>query len=153
MQLTREADYAIRMVLEVASRSADTPTTTAVVAQRRLVPRPMLRKLVPRLVGAGVLRTRRGADGGLLLARPAGDITLLAVIDSAQGPIAFNRCVLRPDICALQPTCPVHEVCRLARDQIVRLLGDVTFADLTRRQSELRSSGSRLATDGGEGTA
>lgn len=153
MQLTREADYAIRMVLEVASHSADAPTTTATVARRRLVPRPMLRKLVPRLVGAGVLRSRRGPGGGLLLGRPAEDITLLAVIDAAQGPIAVNRCVLRPDICALQPTCPVHEVCRLARDQIVRLLGDVTFAALARRQSELRSPGSRLAANDGEGAA
>lgn len=143
MQITREADYAIRTVLEVASQPADRPTTTAEVARRRLVPRPILRKLVPRLVAAGLLRSRRGGRGGLLLARPADQIDLLSVVDAAQGPVAVNRCVLRPDICPLQPTCPVHDVCRLARAQLVALLSGVSFADLVRRGEELARHAAR----------
>jgi len=140
VQITREADYAIRTVLEVASRPPGVPATTAEIARLRLVPRPMLRKLVPRLVSAGLLRTRRGSGGGLLLARPASEIDLLAVVDAMQGPPTVNRCVPRPDICPLQPACPVHEVCRRARDQLVQLLGGVTFSALVQRGAELQAS-------------
>jgi len=139
MQLTREADYAIRIVLELASRQNGVPTSTLEIARRRQVPRPILRKLVQRLVAARLVRSRRGAHGGLLLARPPSEITLLAVIEAAQGTIAINRCVLQPDSCPLRPTCPVHEVCRLARAQLVRLFGGVTVADLVLRSAALRS--------------
>ncbi|MBI4493155.1 MAG: Rrf2 family transcriptional regulator [Chloroflexi bacterium] len=139
MEFTREADYAIRTMLEVACQPSGVPTTTLEIARRRLVPRPFLRKIVPRLVAARLLRTRRGAGGGLLLARPAGEIDLLTIVEVAQGPIAVNRCVLRPDICPLQPTCPVHEVCRLAHAQFTRLFGGVTLADMVRRGAELRA--------------
>lgn len=140
MQITREADYAIRAVLEMASRPDGAPTTTAEIARRRLVPRAILRKLVPRLVAAGLLVTRRGGGGGLQLARPPAEIDLLSVVDAAQGPLAVNRCVLRPDICPLQPTCPVHDVCCVAREQLVRLLSSVNFADLVARGIQLQAN-------------
>ena len=139
MQLTREADYAIRTVLEVASQPVGTATSTAEISERRHVPRAFLRKIVPRLVRAGLLASRRGKRGGLMLARPVELISLLAVIDVAQGPPAVNRCVLRPEICVLQPTCPVHEVCVRAREQLVELFGGVSFAALAERGAELRA--------------
>jgi Rrf2 family protein len=138
MELTREADYALRTMLEVARGSTEV-TTTAHVSRRRLVPRPFLRKIVPRLTAAGLLRTRRGKRGGLTLARRAEEIDVLAVIDAVSGPVAVNRCVLRPDSCPLQPICPVHEVCRMVRDEMVRLLGSVHLSDMVARATELEA--------------
>lgn len=138
MQITREADYAIRTMLEVASQPIGVPTSTYQVSRRRIVPRPFVRKIVRRLKAAGLLHTRRGNSGGLMLARSPRDINLLAVIDAAQSPIAVNRCVLNPDFCALQPTCPVHEVCCVAREQMVALFGSVSLSDLLERASELK---------------
>lgn len=138
MQLTREADYALRTMLEVATRPFGELTTTTQVSRRRLVPRPFVRKIVPRLAAAGLLRTRRGKSGGLMLARPPDEISLLAVIDATSGDtLSVNRCVLQPEICPLQPVCPVHEVCRLVRDEMVRLFGSVRLSDMVTRGAEL----------------
>ncbi len=140
MQLTREADYALRTMLEVATLPLGEQTTTRQVSRRRLVPLPFVRKIVPQLVAAGLLRARRGKGGGLTLARPADEISLLAVIDATNtNVIAINRCVLRPEICPLQPTCPVHEVCRTVRDEMVRLFGAVTLSDMVTRGAELQA--------------
>ncbi len=139
MQLTQETDCAIRIMLEVAGRPSGVPTTTLEISRRRLAPRPFLRKIVSRLVGAGLIRSRRGTNGGLMLARPSEEIDLLSIIEAVQGPIAVNRCVLQPDICPLRPTCPVHEVCQIARNQFIELMRGVTLADLVRRGSELRA--------------
>lgn len=140
MQITREADYAIRTMLEVASQPMGVPTTTMQVSRRKLVPRPFVRKIVRRLTAAGLLRTRRGNSGGLLLARRPEEISLLSVIDAANSVIAINRCVLQPDSCALQPTCSVHEVCREARDNLVRLFGSVSLRQLVERSQELKAA-------------
>jgi Rrf2 family protein len=138
MQITREADYAIRIMLEVAGVPAVRHVTSAEVARRRLVPRPFVRKIVSRLVSAGLLQSARGADGGLSLGCPANRITLLAILDAVQLPIAINECVLRPDVCALRRTCPVHEVCQVARAQLVGLFGSVRLSDLVQRGRELQ---------------
>jgi DNA-binding IscR family transcriptional regulator len=53
--------------------------------------------------------------------------------------VAVNRCVLRPDSCPLQPICPVHEVCRMVRDEMVRLLGSVHLSDMVARATELEA--------------
>ncbi len=60
MRITREADYASRTMLEVASQPDGRATTTAEVSRRRLVPRPFVRQIVRRLVAAGLLHTSRG---------------------------------------------------------------------------------------------
>lgn len=138
MQLSQETDCAVRIMLEIASRPAGEPVTTLQIARRRLAPRPFVRKIVSRLVAAGLLHSRRGARGGLLLARPGEAIDLRTVVEAVQGPIAVNRCVLQPDFCPLQPICPFHEVCRVARSQFVALLQGVSLADLARRGAELR---------------
>jgi Rrf2 family protein len=140
MQITREADYAIRIMLEVAAAPAGRRTTSGEVARRRLVPRPFVRKIVSRLVSSGLLRSARGGQGGLSLARPADQLTLLAILDAVQPPIAINECVLRPEVCPLRRTCPVHEVCQLARAQLIALLGNACLADLVQRGRELQLS-------------
>lgn len=147
MQLTREADYAIRIMLEVGGHAGDVPTTTAEIARRRLVPRPFVRKIVRGLVATSLLRSRRGARGGLLLARPAGEIPLLKIVEAAQGPISVNTCVLEPDLCPFQRTCPVYDVCNLARTQLVQLLGGVSLADLVEAGAKLKAKPRRPAEE------
>lgn len=140
MQLTREADYALRTMLEVATRPLGELTTTTQVSRHRLVPLPFVRKIVPRLTAAGLLRTRRGKGGGSMLARRAEDISLLEVIDAVSADtITVNRCVPQPETCPLQPVCPVHEVCRLVRDEMVRLFGSVRLSDMVARGAELKA--------------
>jgi Rrf2 family protein len=139
MQITREADYAIRIMLEVAAAPAACHATSADVARRRLVPRPFVRKIVSRLVSAGLLCSSRGNHGGLSLARPSTELTLLDILDAVE-PIAINQCVLRPEACALRRTCPVHEVCQLARAQMVALFGSVHLDELVRRGRQLQTS-------------
>ncbi len=140
MQLTREADYALRTMLEVAAQPFGELTTTVHVSRRRLIPRPFVRKIVPRLAASGLLESRRGRRGGLVLGRPAADITLLQVIDAVrEDTLAVNECVLRPEACALVRTCPIHEICVEARDRLVELFGSVRLSDMVARSNALKT--------------
>ena len=110
MEITQQADYAVRTVLDLALHAAEERVSSEEIAQRQSIPTPFLAKIVARLAAANLVQTQRGVNGGIRLARPAGEITLLQVIEAIDGPITFNRCNRRPSECARDRTCAVHPI-------------------------------------------
>lgn len=134
MRLTREADYAVRVVLDLAEHADDGPVRSADVARRQMVPRPFLRKVVQALARGGYVSTHRGTGGGIALARGPNAITLRAVVEAIEGPIYLNRCVIEPGACPLDRTCSVHPVWRRIQDLVIRELEGATVESLRRRE-------------------
>ena len=87
MQITRQADYAVRAVLYLAHLDASECAATSTVAQEQHIPPSFLAKIISQLSIAGLLHTSRGARGGVTLAREPKDITLLEVVEAIDGPI------------------------------------------------------------------
>jgi len=129
MQLTRQADYAVRVVLDLSVRP-QRQSRTGEIARRQRIPPAFLRKIVQTLARAGFVRTVRGADGGVSLVREPAAITLRQVIEAVEGPVRLNRCLIRRGECALDRICPVHPVWQHIQDVMVRELDAVTFAQL-----------------------
>jgi Rrf2 family protein len=122
MEITQQADYAVRAVLELALQPAGVRLSCETIAQRHAIPLPFLTKIVARLANEGILRNQRGVNGGVQLARPAKDINLLEVVEAIDGPITFNRCNRKPSECERSRTCPVHSIWSdLCRDFRARL--------------------------------
>jgi len=134
LEITRQADYAVRAVRDVARLPEGERLPTAVIAERRKIPLPFLAKIVSQLAVKGILEATRGASGGVSLARPAASITLLEVIEAIDGPITINRCTRDPNVCEFSEDCPVHEVLVESQRVLVEQLGSITFADLVRRE-------------------
>jgi Rrf2 family protein len=132
MQLTRSADYAVRAMLDIADQteSDEGRARTHMVAQRQDIPPALLAKLVPLLVRAGLLDSQRGARGGLSLARPTTEISMLEIVEAIEGPIAVNRCTATPLQCDRIDRCAIHPVWQKAQDYLVDLLQTTTLADL-----------------------
>lgn len=135
MEITRQADYALRAVLEVAQNPADRRLTTANIASRQSIPPTFLAKIIFQLSVAGILRTTRGAHGGVALARPSEDINMLEVIEAIDGPIALNYCVINPDDCAFGPSCVMRPVWCDAQADLVTRLRRTTFAGLAAHEN------------------
>jgi Rrf2 family protein len=129
MQITRQADYAVRAVLHLA-RSGDVRTATSVIAEEQKIPPSFLAKIISQLSIAGLLHTSRGARGGVTLARQAGEITLLEVIEAIDGPIQLNECVGDTSNCSFDKDCPLRPVWCEAQEQLVGRLKSTNFADM-----------------------
>jgi Rrf2 family protein len=97
MQITRQADYGIRAVRYLARQGADQLVSTSTVAREMEIPPSFLAKIVSQLSIAGLLRTSRGAHGGVSLARKAKDISVLDVVEAIDGPIQLDGCGGRTD--------------------------------------------------------
>ena len=129
MQITRQADYAVRAVLHLA-RTGDQRTATSMIAEEQHIPPSFLAKIISQLSIAGLLHTSRGARGGVTLAREAKDITLLEVIEAIDGPIQLNECVGDNGICSFEDSCPLRPVWCDAQEELVGRLKGTNFADM-----------------------
>ncbi|GAB4402587.1 MAG: Rrf2 family transcriptional regulator [Anaerolineales bacterium] len=128
--INRETDYAARIVLFLARRPPGTRTTAQEVAQQCHVPRAIVRRVVTRLSSAGILASTRGVGGGISLARPPAQISLLDVVEAMEGPPILNLCVAEPQECPLMEQCTVHLAWVQASSQLMEFLRDTTFARL-----------------------
>jgi len=129
MQITRQADYAVRAVLYLA-RNGDQRTATSMIAEKQRIPPSFLAKIVSQLSIAGLLHTSRGARGGVSLARAPQEITLLEVIEAIDGPIQLNECVGDSGACSFDDDCPLRPVWCDAQEQLVNKLKGTNFADM-----------------------
>jgi Rrf2 family protein len=127
MQITRQADYAVRAVLYLANLSNGTRAPTSQIASEQEIPSSFLAKIVSQLSVAGVVQTSRGARGGVSLARPSEEITLLEVIEAIDGPITLNECVPDPSICPFGEDCAVHKIWLDAQKDLIKKLSVTNF--------------------------
>jgi len=140
MEISRRTDYGVRVILDLATNNQDGRTSTQEIAERQNIPSPFLAKIVSQLSLAGLVTTYRGAGGGVTLARPAADISLLQVIEALEGPVRLNRCLIEPDACPQNGHCPVHNIWAKAQGELISLLQVTTFDDL------VHSSGNKNPT-------
>ncbi len=130
MQITRQADYAVRAMLYLSKIGPEQRASTSQIAEQKQIPPSFLAKIVSQLSVAGLLQTSRGARGGVSLARPAGEISLLDVVEAIDGPILLNECVGEHNSCEFGSACPMKPVWCDAQKELVNRLGETTFANL-----------------------
>lgn len=109
MRLSSMADYAVVTMSAAARHCGGARVSSVQLASETGLPVPTVQKLVTLLTGAGLLRSTRGAHGGLQLARPAAAITLADIVEAVEGPIALTSCVATgKHDCGLEACCSVR---------------------------------------------
>lgn len=141
--LSRGADYAIRAMLDVASQPEDEKTVTERIAERQDIPGAFLSKVVAQLTQAGLLRTHRGAAGGVLLGKPAEQISLRQIVEAVQGPIVVNLCTGPYDGCERAASCPASRVFEEAQRNLEEVLERAILAELASEAARLTAAQER----------
>ena len=137
--ISRQTDYACRVILHLALLPQGSRITAKEISKKRIIPRFLIRRIVTRLAKAHLLATTRGKGGGLALAKPSDQISLLDVAQAMEGPLALNACTLDPKSCPLMKACPVHEEWVRARDLLSAELSQATFDKLAQRGKQLNA--------------
>ncbi len=109
MRLSSMADYAVVTMSAAARHCGMVRVSAAQLAEETGLPVPTVQKVVSLLTAAGLLRSSRGAGGGLKLARPAAAISLADIVEAIEGPIALTACVdSGKHDCGLESACTVR---------------------------------------------
>jgi Rrf2 family protein len=130
MKLSTQADYAVRAVYELSLHAPGTVLHTGDIAAAQRIPGPRLAKVVHDLARADLVRTQRGQQGGVMLARPAADITVRDVYEAVEGPIRLCRCRQRVEPCG-DDVCDTHDFWHGVESLLTEELQTTTFAALT----------------------
>jgi Rrf2 family protein len=131
MRITARADYAVRAAAELAAAEGQgSPVKGEQLAKSQAIPKNFLENILTELRRAGIVRTRRGADGGYQLARPAAEITVADVLRAVEGPLAAVQGT-RPEQLSYEGAAShLPEVWVALRASLRSVLEHVTLADL-----------------------
>ncbi len=141
MKIPMKVDYGVRALVELAQRPEGRSVQTVEIAERQSIPEPYLDQLLTILHKFGFIRSRRGPQGGHVLAKAPHDISLGMVMASLEGTAAPLDCMDEPTECTLSSICAQREVWRSVEDAVHGVLSSTTIADLANRQKRLRSRG------------
>ena len=134
MKLSTKGRYGTRVLLDLAMHRDSGLVLLKDVAQRQDISLRYLEHIITPLVTAGIVRSTRGARGGVSLARPPEKITLLEIIQILEGSTAPVECVDSPDVCRRNKTCAARDVWIELKVSIDRVLEATTLEDLIKKQ-------------------
>jgi FeS assembly SUF system regulator len=129
LRISKLTDYAT-VVLAALAEQPEQLRTAAALAVRTRIAAPTVSKLLKQLHRAGLLTSTRGLHGGYQLARAPSQITVAAILDALEGPIAVTDCSGGHGQCGIEHNCRVAPVWQRLNVAIRRALSDVTLAEL-----------------------
>lgn len=135
MQITRQADYALRAMLFLSRLEPTVKAATSQIAQQQRIPPSFLAKIISQLSIAGLINTSRGARGGVSLARLPEKISVLEVVEAIDGPISLNECSAQPDGCPFGEDCPIRPIWCNTQHELVEKLRNTSFGQLLAAQA------------------
>ncbi len=134
MRITRTADYGVRVMTRLAAAPPGSRMTVAELAKESQSTVAFTGKILQRLVGARLVVSHRGFEGGFELARAADSITLLDVVTALDGKLCINECMPDGAGCDRAPTCAAHRVWLKAQEALAQVLSAENLAQMAAGQ-------------------
>ncbi|MDR9460004.1 MAG: Rrf2 family transcriptional regulator [Dehalococcoidia bacterium] len=136
MKLSTKGRYGTRALLDVALHQDNSPVQLKVIAQRQQISLHYLEHIIAPLLAAGLLRSTRGAYGGISLGKPPQEIVLSEVIQVLEGSITPVECVDDPNVCSRAHICVTRDVWTDVKKAMAGVLESITLQDLVERQKD-----------------
>lgn len=132
LRINKQTDYAVRVILALASQEPKTRLSTASIQKKMLIPQSFLPRIVAQLANAGMIKTFAGRDGGLELSRSADEISLLDVVTTFEGSMMLCECLHTAggNDCPFDGDCLIRSKWGRIQGEMVREMAATNFADL-----------------------
>jgi Rrf2 family protein len=143
--LSKKTKYAIKALVVLAKNKPDVSMHIAEIAEKENIPKKYLEGILGELRKAGFLYSRKGSGGGYVLGKRAEDILLVHILRLTDGPIAMVSCASlnyyhKCDECVDEATCGIRQVFVDIRDASLKILTEVSIADLIRNEQFLKDT-------------
>ena len=134
MKISTKARYGTRALLDLALHCSDEPVQLKDIARREVLSPSYLEHLFIPLIVSGILKSTRGARGGVSMARPPGEITLREIVEALEGPISLVECLSENSECPRSGACATQDIWEELTEAIGNILENSTLADLVEKQ-------------------
>ncbi len=142
MKISTKGEYGIRALLELTQRYGEGYIQSSEIAAKRNIPENYLYQLLITMRKAGLIRSRRGPQGGHMLARSPEKISLNDAVVVLEGPLSPTLCAddLAPEDCQFAGICAVREIWTMVTEATHKLLNETSLAQLAQREREKQAS-------------
>jgi len=144
MKLSTRGRYATRALLDLALHQGEGPALLKDIAQRQQISLRYLEHLITPLIAGGILRSTRGARGGVWLTKSPEEIRLSEVIQLVEGPLSVVECINNPEICSRSAFCVTRDVWSELKRAMNGVLESTTLQDLVERQRQKGQVGTTM---------
>lgn len=146
MQIPRRVDYGLRAAIYLSTQDPDRSCSLGEISRQQSVPRKFLEKIIRDLIHGGLVKSKRGPDGGYTLARSPSEISFQDIIEVLEGPIAVNVCMDQHLRCDHLPRCTMLGVWNEVQRRVVDIFARTTLADLQRAPCQTLLNSSSLSS-------
>jgi Rrf2 family protein len=130
MRISARVDYAVRAAVELAAVTEEGPVKGEAIAEAQDIPLKFLENILGELKHVGIVNSRRGAQGGYWLNRPAEEVTLGDIVRAVEGPLASVRGEAPEDLRYEGGAMPLQKVWIALRANIRAVMDRVTLAEV-----------------------
>jgi len=130
MRISVKGEYALRAIFDLAAQPSEQPVKMAQIARRQKIPQKFLELILAGLKQGGFVESRRGAEGGYLLARPADSLTAGEVLRFVEGALGAKSRGKRKAVT------PFSQMWREVDEAVSEIVDRTTFAGLVRAWAE-----------------
>lgn len=130
MQITRQTEYAVRTLLELASIPYGQLLSTRIISEHQNIPEVFLKKTIQLLARAGLVKTQRGSQGGVQLVISPDKITLADILTAIEGEVALNVCLGERGVCPNKIVCQVRPILERAQEALLKELSRESLMDI-----------------------
>lgn len=139
MQLTRAADYAVRVMVHLAILPPGSRVLLPALSKATAAPESFLSKVLQALTRAELISSRRGKRGGFAILPRGREANMRELIESIDGPICLNVCLNGGRECERRSWCPAHPVWARAQRAMIDVLMSVTVASMAANRAAVAS--------------
>jgi Rrf2 family protein len=147
MQLTRAADYAVRVMIHLATVPVGERSLLPDLAKATGAPASFLSKVLQELCRSGLIASRRGQSGGFEILDTGRKASMRQVIEAIDGPIYLNLCLMSGASCSRKTYCPAHPFWTKAQEAMLAVLDTAMVADLSAQAAASAPSGAPAGSE------
>ena len=134
MKISTKGRYGLRILLDLALYGQDEPRLMKDISRSKQISEKYISRLILPLNEAGFITSFRGAKGGLKLAKPPKEITLLEIVEAMEGRIAIVDCVFDKEFCPKSDDCSACKVWTSLNKKIRKQMDEITLKDLLKSE-------------------
>ncbi|MDR1874656.1 MAG: Rrf2 family transcriptional regulator [Synergistaceae bacterium] len=143
MKLTTVTRYGLRALSDLTVWESEGPVAVSDIARRQDIPSSYLEQLFAKLRRGHLIKSVRGAQGGYVLSRPAGQITVAEIIRALGESIAFGDCQTEAG-CRNTSDCSTYELWQKLKGSVDEILENTTLEDIARKEKKEKKESRRV---------
>lgn len=134
--ISQGAQYAISAIIAISKHAEDGAVSASYLSKSLNCPTAYLSQVLAKLKEPGILKSQRGLNGGVYLAKSVDQVTMMDVIAAIDGTEFFDKCFMGIEGCGHIEPCPFHEFWSVERKKIEKWLHETTFAQVDQKMTQ-----------------